>query len=80
MKKSLLRHNSDQWCSLIGLPVFSTLRDNMACLLWQAANCQTHQEQQRSGEHILAAQNFLDRFCDFDGGWSQISREIQFPT
>ncbi|XP_022656777.1 probable serine/threonine-protein kinase clkA isoform X1 [Varroa destructor] len=47
----------------------STLRDNMACLLWQAANCQTHQEQQRSGEHILAAQNFLDRFCDFDGGW-----------
>ncbi|XP_075525769.1 uncharacterized protein LOC142557655 isoform X2 [Dermacentor variabilis] len=52
-------------------------RDNMACLMWHSANCQSRDQQDKSGDVILSAKSFLDRSCDLDGGW-RVSRCFQY--
>ncbi|KAL3221351.1 hypothetical protein MRX96_005086 [Rhipicephalus microplus] len=38
-----------------------SVRDNMACLMWHSANCQSRDQQDKSGDVILSAKSFLDR-------------------
>lgn len=54
-----------------------SVRDNMACLMWHSANCQSRDQQDKSGDVILSAKSFLDRSCDLDGGW-RVSRCFQY--
>ncbi|KAK8777565.1 hypothetical protein V5799_029089, partial [Amblyomma americanum] len=49
----------------------------MACLMWHSANCQSRDQQDKSGDVILSAKSFLDRSCDLDGGW-RVSRCFQY--
>lgn len=51
----------------------TSVRDNMACLMWHASNCQSKDQQEKSGDVILAGKSFLDRMCDLDGGWRTTS-------
>lgn len=54
-----------------------SVRDNMACLMWHSSNCQSRDQQEKSGDVILSAKSFLDRSCDLDGGW-RVSRCFQY--
>lgn len=51
----------------------TSVRDNMACLMWHSANCQSRDQQEKSGDVILSGKSFLERSCDLDGGW-RVSR------
>ncbi|XP_064486757.1 uncharacterized protein LOC135399042 isoform X1 [Ornithodoros turicata] len=55
----------------------TSVRENMACLMWHSANCQTKDQQERSGDLVLAGKSFLDRVCDLDRGW-RVSRCYQY--